>query len=316
MTPPRLVYFRGRTLKKDSIRSLKRRETVLAYTCLIPVLLGITFCVLIPVIAAFIISFTEWTGLKPPTFIGIRNYVNIFTRDHFFYQSLAVTLYYAVGAVITGIIFSLCIAMLLNRKLRFRGFWRSLFYMPYIMPGMAVGILWIWMYNVDFGLFNLILRAMGIPRSMWIFGEKTAVPSMWLINLWTCGNLMIIFLAGLQNVPQVYHEAAEIDGANGFLRFRHITIPMMTPIIFYNSLMSLISAMQAFTQAFILANASPNGLPNRSLLFTAFLIYRDGFRNNNFGYASAIAFIFFIIIGLITLVIFKTSNKWIFYEGK
>jgi multiple sugar transport system permease protein len=202
--------------------------------------------------------------------------------------------------------------MLLNRKMPMRGFWRAVFYMPCIMPGMAVAILWGWMYNVDFGLFNMMLRSLGISRSLWIAGEATAIPSMWLMGLWTCGNLVIIFLAGLQNVPQVYHEAAEIDGAGTFLRFIHITIPMMTPIIFYNFLMSVIGSMQAFTQAFVLTS----GGPNNATLFTVFLIYREGFRNNNFGYASAISFIFFLIIGLLTLIIFKVSNNWIFYEGK
>jgi len=299
-------------MKKNSIRSIKKRETILAYLCLTPVLCGITFCVLIPVIAALIISFTNWTALSSPSFVGFTNYINIFTKDHFFLKSLTVTFYYAIGAVIFSIIFSFSLAMLMNRRIPFRGFWRSLFYMPCIMPGMAVAILWGWMYNVDFGLFNIILRSLGIPRSMWIFGEATAVPSMWIMAIWTCGNLLIIFLAGLQNVPGVYHEAAEIDGANSFHRFIHITVPIMSPIIFYNSLMSLIGSMQAFTQAFVLTN----GGPNNATLFTVFLIWREGFRNNNFGYSSAIAFIFFIIIGLITLVIFKTSDKWIFYEGK
>ena len=298
--------------KKESIRSIKKRETLLAYICLAPVLCGITFCVLIPVIAAFVISFTNWTALSRPVFVGFQNYINIFTRDRFFLKSLAVTFYYAGGAVVLGIIFSFSLAMLMNRKMPARGFFRSIFYMPCIMPAMAIVILWGWMYNVDFGLFNMILRAIGIPRSMWLFGERTAVPSMWLIALWTCGNLLIIFHAGLQNVPRVYHEAAEIDGANSFHRFIHITVPMMSPIIFYNSLMTLIGSMQAFTQAFVLTS----GGPNNATLFTVYLIWREGFQNNNFGYANAIAFIFFIIIGLITLVIFKTSDKWIFYEGK
>jgi multiple sugar transport system permease protein len=299
-------------MKKQSIRSIKKRETMLAYACLAPVLCGITFCVLLPVIAALVISFTDWNVLSKPSFVGFQNYINLFTGDRFFLKSLAVTFYYASGSVITGIVFSFSLAMLMNRKIPMRGFWRSLFYMPYIMPGMAVAILWGWMLNVDFGLFNLVLRSIGIPRSMWLYGEATAVPSMWLIGLWTCGNLMIIFLAGLQNVPTVYHEAAEIDGASGFKRFIHITVPMMSPIIFYNSLMSLIGSMQAFTQAFVLTS----GGPNNATLFTVFLIYREGFKNNNFVYSSAIAFIFFIIIGLVTLVIFKTSNKFIFYEGK
>ena len=298
--------------KKDSLRYLRRKDTLLAYVFLIPVFCGITFFVLLPVIAAIFISFTNWTALSRPSFVGFQNYVNLFTRDHFFLKSLAVTFYYAIGAVILSIVFSFSLAMFLNRNIPARGFFRSVFYMPCIMPGMAVAILWGWMYNVDFGLFNLILRSLGLTRSMWLFGESTAVPSMWLISIWTCGNIFIIFLAGLQNVPKVYYEAAEIDGAAGFHRLIHITIPMMSPIIFYNSLMCLITSMQAFTQAFVLTR----GGPNNATLFTVFLIWREGFQNNNFGYSSAIAFIFFLIIALFTLIIFKTSNKFIFYEGK
>jgi multiple sugar transport system permease protein len=297
---------------KNKRRTIRQRETALAYICLIPVLCGIVFCVLLPVIAAFILSFTEYTALKPPRFVGITNYVNLFIKDRFFFKSLGVTFYYAFGAVILGVVYSFCIALLLNRPMPLRGFWRSVYYVPCIMPGVAIAILWGWMYNVDFGLFNLILRSIGLKKAMWISGEKTVIPSMWLMALWTCGNLVIIFLAGLQNVPKVYHEAAEIDGAGNFLRFIHITIPMMTPIIFFNFLMSMIGSMQAFTQAFILTS----GGPNNATLFTVYLIFREGFKNNNFGYASAIAFVFFLIIGSLTVLIFKSSNSWVYYEGK
>jgi multiple sugar transport system permease protein len=307
-----LQHFAVETgIKRGSIRSIKRRETFFVYICLLPVLAGLAIFVL-SLLAAFAISFMDYSALKPPVFIGLKNYVDVFTKDFYFYKSLAVTFYNAIGTVAGGTIFSLFIAVLLNKKIPFRGFWRSVFYLPCVMPGMAVAILWGWLYNVDFGLFNFILRSLGLPRSLWIYGEATAIPSMWLMGFWTSGNLVIIFLAGLQTVPTVYYEAAEIDGAGSFLQFVHITIPIMSPIIFYNCLLGMIGAMQAFTSAYVLTG----GGPNNATLFTVFLVYIEGFGKNRFGYAGAISFIFFIIVSLLTLLIFRTSSKWIFYEVK
>jgi multiple sugar transport system permease protein len=299
-------------MKKESIRSLKKREITLAYICLLPVLTGIVFFVIIPVIAGLILSFTDYSVLSDARFIGLQNYIDIFTTDKYFFKSIGVTFYNAIGSVIVGTVAALFLAMLLNARIPLRGFWRSVYYLPCVMPAMAVSILWGWMFNVDFGLFNLILRSLGLPRSLWLAGEITVMPSLWIMGLWCSGGGIIIFLAGLQNVPKVFYEAAEIDGASRVSRFVHITIPMMSPVIFYNFLLSMIGAMQAFTQAYVLTG----GGPNNATLFTVFLIYREGFRQNRFGYANAVSFLFFIIVGLMTALIFKTSNKWIFYEGK
>jgi multiple sugar transport system permease protein len=299
-------------VKKDSIRSIKRKETLFAYICLLPALIGLVVFIIIPIIAGLIISFTEYTIFRPPAFVGLRNYVNIFVNDNFFYKSIGVSFYYAIGSVCFGIVFSLLLASLLNKRIPFRGLWRSLFYMPSVIPGMATAILWGWMYHLDFGLFNFILRSLGLPRFQWIHSEATVIPALWLMGLWTCGGTVIIFLAGLQNVPKVFYEAAEIDGAGSFQRFIHVTFPLMSPIIFYNFLLGMIGGLQVFTQAYALTG----GGPNNASLFIVFLIWREGFGKNNFGYAGAISFVFFIIVGLITILIFRTQDKWVFYHGK
>jgi multiple sugar transport system permease protein len=300
------------SIKRTSLASIKKKELLFIWICLIPLLIGIVLFLLVPIIVGFILSLTDYNGFSSLSFVGLKNYVEIFTEDMVFYKSIGITFYFAIGSVVLGTIFSLAMAMLLNRKMPMRGFWRAVFYIPCVIPGMAIVILWGWMYNVDFGLFNLALRTLGIPRSMWVYGEFSAIPSLWLMGMWTCGNLIIIFLAGLQNVPEVYYEAAEIDGANWVQRFMYITLPMMSPILFYNFLLGMIGGIQAFTPAYALTQ----GGPNNATLFTVFLIWRDAFSYYRFGYASAISFVFFIIIGIFTILIFKSSNKWVFYEGK
>jgi multiple sugar transport system permease protein len=208
-------------------------------------------------------------------------------------------------------IYSLAVAILLNRKIPARGFFRSVFYLPYILPAIAVYIGWSWLYESNFGLFNYLLSAIGINKVAFIADPRLVVPSLSAIAVWQSGNLIVIFLAGLQNVPRTYYEAAEIDGANVWRCFLHITIPCMSPIIFYNLLMALVTNLQVVTPALALTS----GGPGNSSMFLTYLMYRYGFRSFNLGYASAISFVFFIIIAVITGVIFATSKEWVFYEG-
>lgn len=288
------------------------KTNLVAYLCLTPALLGLIMLTILPMIGVMVLSLTEWTGFKPPSYIGFENYVNIFTKDFFFSKSVFVTLYFALGAVISGIVYSFTVAMLLNQKVPGRSFWRSVYFIPYIMPAIATNVVWSWLYDPNFGAFNFVLKSFGLNSSMFIQGETTAIPSLVVMTAWGAGSLIVIFLAGLQNVPRAYLEAVEIDGGNAFHKFRHVTIPMLTPIIFFNFLMSVIANMQVFVPAFSLTK----GKPNNQTLFLVYLIYREGFQKNNMGYSCAIALIFFVIIALMTLVIFKTSNKWLFYEGK
>jgi multiple sugar transport system permease protein len=287
-------------------------EARTAYVFLIPAFVGLAVLTYGPLIAVFVLSFFNWRGALPPSFIGIGNYVRLFTEDPYFLDSLRVTLYFSVIAVIGSMIYSLAVAMLLNRKIPARGFFRAVFYLPYILPAVAVYIGWSWLYESNFGLFNYLLSKVGIQKVYFIADSKFVVPSLALIAVWLSGNLIVIFLAGLQNVPRVYHEAAEIDGASAWQRFRHVTIPCMTPIIFYNLLMALITNFQVVTPALALTS----GGPGNSSMFITYLMYRYAFKSSQLGYASAISFVFFIVVAVFTGLLFASSKEWVFYEGE
>jgi len=296
------------------LSKMARQEARAAKLFLIPAFLGLTFITYLPLIAVFVLSFFKWTAIMPkPLFVGLNNYVRLFTKDIFFWTSVKVTVEYAVLSVCISMIYSLMIAMLLNRKVPARGFFRAVFYVPYIIPAMAVYMSWALLYNPDFGVFNALLAGNGFQKIAFLADSKYIIPSLSIIAVWASGNLIVIFLAGLGNVPRVYHEAAEIDGATSWQRLIHITFPCMTPIIFYNLLMSLIANMQVVVPSLIYAGSNRTTYPEYT--FMSFLMYRTGFTNNDLSYASTISFIFFLIIGVFTLILFATSKSWLFYEG-
>jgi multiple sugar transport system permease protein len=203
------------------------------------------------------------------------------------------------------------IALLLNQKVKGLSVFRTIYYLPTIVPSIANTMLWLWMFNPDFGLLNSLLESVGLPGSKWIYDESTAIPSLIMMSTWGIGNTVIIFLAGLQSVPTHLYEAAEVDGGNRWHKFFHITIPSMTPTIFFNLVMSLISTFQAFNQAYVMTN----GGPNNSTLFYVFYLWRTAFTETKIGYASALAWILFFVIMVLTVLIFSTSKKWVHYEG-
>ncbi len=300
--------MQNRPSTKNKAIKLERRT---AYILLIPSFIGLVFITYVPLCAVFGLSLFKWEGVGTPDWVGLANYIRLFTKDPYFIDSIRATVLYAVLAVIGGMVWSLAIALLLNRKIPARGFFRAVFYLPYVLPAMAVYLGWSWLYETNFGLFNYILSQFGISKVMFTGGSKEVLPSLAAIAVWLSGNLIVIFLAGLQNVPRVYHEAAEIDGANSWKRFWHVTIPSMSPIIFYNLLMSLITNMQVVTPALALTN----GGPGNSSCFMSYLMYLYAFRSGKLSYACSISFIFFLIIGLFTLILFATSKSWIHYEG-
>jgi len=294
--------------RRSRIRSSEAR---VAYICLIPAFLGLIFLTYLPLLGVLGISLTNWTGLAKPAFVGFNNYIKIFTTDPYIKDSIIATIYFAILSVAGSMIYSLFIAMLLNRKIPARGFFRAVFYVPYVLPAVAIYVGWSWLYEANFGFFNYLLSEMGLDKVLFIADSNYVVPSLSLIAVWLSGNLIVIFLAGLQNVPRVYHEAAEMDGANGWKRFRHITLPNISPIIFYNLLMSLIANLQVITPALALTN----GGPGNSSRFMTYLMYDQAFVNYKLGYACATTFIIFAILAVFTAVLFKTSNLWIFSEG-
>jgi multiple sugar transport system permease protein len=251
--------------------------------------------------------------LDPVRFVGMDNFIDIFVNPTIdFMNSIRVTVNYSLIAVVGSVVYSMIIALLLNRRMPARGFFRAVFYIPYVLPTTATMITWYFLYNYDGGLINFFLVQLGFSKSYFLMSRDVVLQSLAVIAVWSSGNLIVIFLAGLQNVPKTYHEAADIDGAGFLRRFFHITVPCMTPVIFYNLLMSLVISIQIVIPAL----AITSGGPGKSTMFMSFLLYNVAFRTREFGKAGAIAFVFFLVAALLAFILFATSKKWIFYEGK
>lgn len=276
-----------------------------------PAIIGFVAFTLIPMVASLVLSTTDWTIGGTPSFIGTDNYVRMFTADESFFKSLWATAYYTLGAVPLTLIVAFLVAMLLNSNVRGQAVFRVIYYLPAIVPIVANSMLWIWLFNPDFGLFNAALDSVGLPRSEWIFDEATAIPSLILMSVWGFGNIAVIFLAGLQGVPRHLYEAISVDGGGAFSRFRHVTLPMMTPTIFYSLVTGVINSLQVFVQAAVMTE----GGPNDATLFYIYYLYRAAFTNNEMGYASALAWVLFVVIMIITVVLFKNSSRWVYYEA-
>lgn len=309
-----------KTLEKKKRAKIAIKEQNAAYLFLIPVFLGLSFITYLPLLAVFGISLTDLNvghfikgGTLPPfQFVGLDNFMDIFKSPSIdFLNSIRVTVTFSLVAVVGSIIYSMIIAMLLNRKIPARSFFRAIFYIPYILPATAVMISWWFLLKYDGGLINYILVNLGLGKSYFLSAADSAIPSLALIAVWMSGNLIVIFLAGLQNVPRVYNEAAEIDGANAWQRFWNVTIPCMTPIIFYNLLMSLVVNLQVVVPAL----AVTKGGPGKSTMFMTYLMYQTGFKSRELGKAGAIAFVFFIVAAILAFILFATSKSWIFNEG-
>lgn len=298
--------------KKKKVPRVGRQEERVAYLCLIPAFLGVSLISYVPTIAVFILSFFEWNGLTAPKFVGVGNFVRIFTKDIYFRDSIQATVLYAFLAVVGAVIYSLIIALLLNMDIKGRTLFRSIFFIPYLLPAIGVFKGWEWLYEGNFGLFNFLFRMMGISPQRFLNSPNQVIPSLVLIAIWTSGNLIVIFLAGLQNVPRVYMEAARIDGANAWQRFVNVTVPSISPIIFYNVLTALITHLQVINPALALTN----GGPGKKSMFMSYVIYLYGFQKNKMGYAAAYSVIFFLIVGVFTMILFKTQKSQLFGEEK
>jgi multiple sugar transport system permease protein len=249
--------------------------------------------------------------ITPAQFNGIANYQEMF-REPLAGISIRVTLYYALLTVPLITVVTFLIAVLLNTGVKGISVFRTIFYIPSIVPVVASSALWLYIYNPMFGLLNSLFRALGLPSQNFIFSPGGAVPGLAIMAVWMAGNTVVIYLAGLQGISRTLYEAADLDGAGAVQSFIHITVPMMTPIIFYNMLMTLIGAMQTFTQAFIMTSGGPN---NASMFYSLYL-YQQAFKYQKMGYASALSWALFLIIAALTGLVFRTSGKWVFYENK
>ncbi|MBS4219144.1 sugar ABC transporter permease [Bacillus sp. FJAT-49711] len=277
----------------------------------LPAILGFLIFTFGPMVASLFFSLTDWEIGGEYTFIGLDNYKTMLTEDPLFKKSLGATLYYSLGSVPLVIIVAFIVSLLLNQKVKGLSIFRTIYYLPVIVPSIASTMLWLWIYNPDFGLFNSMLKMVGLPGMQWIYDEKTAVPSLILMSTWGIGNSAVIFLAGLQGIPTHLFEAVDIDGGNAFHKLLYVTIPSMTPTIFFNLIMSLIGTLQVFNEAYIMTA----GGPNNSTLFYVYYLFRTAFQETKMGYASALAWVLFLIIMVLTMIVFKSSKSWVYYEG-
>lgn len=297
-------------LKRINLSSpLERREALTFYALIAPWLLGFLIIWAYPMLRSLYLSFTSYSLQGAPVWIGFRNYERIFS-DPDFWQSLKVTLLYALGAVPGGTIIALALALILSQKLRGINFWRTIFFMPSILSSIAVSVLWLYIFRPEGGLLNLALGAIGIQGPNWLNSEQWALPAMIIMSWWTVGGQIVIYLAGIKGIPDVLYEAADLDGATGWQRFRFITVPMLSPTIFFNVVLAIIGALQVFDSGWVLTR----GGPNDATLFYLINLYERAFQLVQFGYASALAWILFIIIMIITLLVIRSSTLWVFYE--
>jgi multiple sugar transport system permease protein len=258
------------------------------------------------------LSFTEWSLLAPPKWVGLANFRAIL-NDAFARIALVNTLYYGLGSVFLGVIVSFLLALLLNQKVKGQALFRTIFYLPSVVSGIAVALLWINIFNPDFGLLNQALRTLGIQNPPgWLVSPQWAMPALILMSVWGAGGSMVIYLAGLQSIPEHLYEAAAIDGAGTWGKFWHVTVPMMSPIIFFNLIVGFIASLQAFVQIFVMTN----GGPANATLVVGLYLYRQAFEFFKMGYASAISWVLFIIIITITVAQFALARRWVYYEGE
>jgi multiple sugar transport system permease protein len=277
----------------------------------LPWLVGLAAFVLFPLASALYYSLCEYSVLLSPVFIGGGNYVDLL-GDALFWKSLYNTTYYAIGAVGLGLVTSLTLALLLNSKVRGLALYRTLFFLPSLIPVVAGSILWMWMYHGENGILNTALGWLGIRGPAWLADPRWAKTAIVLMAVWGAGHSMVIYLAGLQDVPVAVYEAAIIDGAGYWRRLWHVTIPMISPVIYFNVIMGTIGAFQVFTQALIMTDAT--GAPERSTLFYVLQLYNVGFEDLRMGYACAMAWVLFVIILALTVLLTKVSKRWVHYE--
>ena len=298
--------------KKVRSYSLRRQETISFFLCISPWIIGFLIFVLGPMVASLAISTMRWDMLKPPRFVALDNYQRLFTNDPLFWQSLRVTFKYTLLYVPTELIGGLGLAVLMNQRVRGITVYRTIFYLPSVLSGVAFVVVWMWLLHPDAGLVNEFLRLFGINGPRWLTDPDTALYALWIMSIWGLGRTAIIFLAGLKNVPLELYEAAAIDGAGSWRSFRNVTLPMITPTIFFNLVLSVIATFQTFTSSFV----ATNGGPLDSTLFFVLYIYRSAFQFFRMGYASALAWVLFVIILLLTLLIVRSARRWVYYEGE
>lgn len=301
-------------LRWSKLSQSERREAIAGYLFISPWIVGFIVFFAGPILASFALSFTRWNIVGTPRWVGFANYERIFTADPYFEKAVSVTLKYALFYLPLEVIFGILIAVVLNQKLRGIGLFRTMYYMPYIVPKVAASLVWVWVLNPRYGLVNTMLDKVGITGPNWLGDPDYVLPSIIIMALWGVGGSAVIYLAGLQNIPQQMYEAATVDGAGAVQKFFRITLPMLSPTIFFQLVLGLIGTFQTFTPAFIAAGRS--GGPLQSGLFYMLYIYNRSFQSMRMGYGSALAWILTVFIMIITVLVFRSSKYWVYYEAE
>jgi multiple sugar transport system permease protein len=291
--------------------SMRKREAIFGYIFLSPWIIGFIMFLAGPMIASIFLSLTEYKMIHPPVWLGLANYTRMM-NDPLVWRSLRVTATYTAFSVPLGLISAMAVAVLLNQRIHLSGIFRTIFYLPSVISGVAVALVFAWIFNYRFGILNFFLSLVGISGPNWLGNPRYALWAFVVMSLWGIGGTVIIFLAGLQGVPVSLHEAATIDGANAWTRFWKITIPLITPVILFTMVTGVIGTFQTFTQAYIMTG----GGPANATLFYLLYLYKNAFNWFEMGYASALAWLLFLIILICTIIMWVTSAKWVYYEGE
>jgi multiple sugar transport system permease protein len=303
-TTPNTVITRPGRLVSNRVR-----ESAWAYLFLAPFFIGLLFFIVGPVFAAFAISFTSWDLLSPPRWVGLENYQEL-ANDRLFWIALKNTLYFTGVSVPVTLVLALGLAALMNRKIRGIQVLRAIYFFPVTASIVAVSLLWAWMYTPDFGIINYLLSFLGIPKINWLVDPRMAMPSVIIMSVWRgLGFNIVVFLAGLQSIPRDLYEAADLDGATGWQQFWQLTVPLLTPTIFFATIMAIISSFQVFEQTYIMTQ----GGPGNATLTLVYQIFLNGFTYLRMGYASALSFVLFAILFVITIVQVNLQRKWVHY---
>jgi len=286
-----------------------RRRNLTGWLFASPIVIGLLVFTVYPFVASLYLSFCDYDIFTPPQWIGWTNYATLFTQDPLFWKSLKNVLFYTAFAVPLTIAFGVTLALLLDARVGGLSVYRTLFFLPSIVPVVASSVLWLWLLNPQIGPINMLMGLMGVEGPAWLNDPGWSKPSLILMAVWGVGHFMIIYLAGLKDVPATLYEAAMVDGASAFQRMRHVTLPMLTPVIFFHLVMGLIASFQYFTQAFVMTG----GGPLDSTLFYALHLFLQAFQYLKLGYASAMAWVLFVIVVAITAVVFKSQGRWVHY---
>jgi len=307
------VFVRRMTGRQQAL-SPWLREALFGYLCLIPWIVGFLVFTAGPMVASLGFSFFRTDFLNTAEFIGLKYYADILFTDKLATKALVNTAYYTFVMVPASTALALGIAVLLNQGIKLQALWRTIYYLPSVVSGVAVSLLWWWLYQPEMGLINSLLSQIGIQGPRWLYSEQWAMPSLIIMALWGSGGAMLIFLAGLRGIPTALYEAAKMDGAGPFRSFWNITIPMLTPTILFNVVMNIIGSFQVFTQVFVLTNGL--GGPNNATMTMVLYIYRKAFNQMYFGYGSALAWALFAVVLVFSVIALRSSNYWVFYSGE